>query len=476
MMTTYSDRPLQILHLGLGAFHRAHQAVYMQRLLDSGDRTWRLVGGNLRSDMAATLASLAAQDGCYTLETVSPTGQRSYEKIHAIAQILPFDPALKALINVGADPFTRIISFTVTESGYYLDAQHRLDTVHHSDIHSDLSGKTCSTIYGALRAILAARRIREAGPVTLLNCDNLRSNGERVQAGLMDFLQQCGDTELAAWVSSNTSFPNAMVDRITPRSTADMVQRVQLATGWDDKVPVMAESFIQWVIEDDFCNGRPNWEAVGVEMVDSVLPYEEAKIRVLNASHSCIAWAATLLDLQYIHEGIAVPEIRSMAYDYVTQAVMPCLDRPTAPCPINISAYRDVVLARFANSSLLDTTQRVAMDGYAKVSGFLWPTFQDLLSLNAPIDKVAKLAALFYEFLQRWHQGALPYVYQDQVMDTVQARAMLEAADSLQAFANDTTLWGPLAGNTTLLAALRRQHIEVQTFVAERRHLISTTL
>jgi D-arabinitol 4-dehydrogenase len=476
MTTISSDRPLQILHLGLGAFHRAHQAVYMQRLLDTGDHTWRLVGANLRPDMAPTLASLTEQGGCYTVETVSPTGERSYEKIHAIAQILPFDPALTAVIDVGAHPSTRIISFTVTESGYYLDAQHRLDTVHHADIRSDLSGQTRSTIYGALSAILEARRNQGAGPVTLLNCDNLRSNGERVHAGLMDFLRQRGDTELAAWVASNTSFPNAMVDRITPRATADMVRRVQLATGWDDKVPVMAESFIQWVIEDDFCNGRPNWEAVGVEMVDSVLPYEEAKIRVLNASHSCIAWAATLLDLQYIHEGIAAPEIRAMAYDYVTHAVMPCLDRPTSPCPINLSAYRDVVLARFGNSSLLDTNQRVAMDGYAKVSGFLWPTFQDLLTMHAPIDKVAKLAALFYEFLKRWHQGALPYVYQDQVMDASKARAMLEAADSLQVFANDTTLWGPLAGNAILLAALRRQHIEVQTFVAERRHLMSTKL
>lgn len=466
-MTTHSsDSRLQILHLGLGAFHRAHQAVYMQRLLDSGDRTWRLIGGNLRADMAATLTSLAAQNGCYTLETVSPTGQRNYEKIHAIDQIVPFDPELRALVEVGSDPATRIISFTVTEAGYYLNAQHRLDSASHTDVRSDLRGQTCCTIYGALRAILEKRRSRGAGPVTLLNCDNLRSNGERVHAGLMDFLVQRGETELTSWVAANTSFPNAMVDRITPRTTTEVAQRVKAATGWDDQVPVMAESFIQWVIEDDFCNGRPAWERVGVEMVDSVLPYEEAKIRILNASHSCIAWAATLLNLQYIHEGVAVPEIRQMAFDYVTQAVIPCLDKPESPCPVDLMAYRDVVLARFSNPSLLDTNQRVAMDGYSKMAGFLWPTFQELLSHKASIDAVTKLAALFYEFLRRWHQGSLPYIYQDQVMDAAKAHAMLEAADPLQAFANDAALWGPLAGNSTLLAALRRQHIEVQSFVS----------
>jgi D-arabinitol 4-dehydrogenase len=459
-------RPLQILHLGLGSFHRAHQAVYIQRLIDDGDTAWRLVGGNLRPDMADTLAALAAQNGGYTLETVSPSGQRNYQVIHAISRVVPFDPQLRGLVEVGADPDTRIISFTVTEAGYYLDAAHRLDAAHHADVRSDLDGQTRCTIYGALAAILGARMRAGSGAVTLLNCDNLRCNGERVHAGLQDFLRQRGDGELLAWLEHNASFPNAMVDRITPRPTPEVSLRVKAATGFSDRVPVMAESFLQWVIEDDFRNGRPDWEGVGVEMVRSVLPYEEAKIRILNSSHSCIAWAGTLLGLQYIHEAVALPEIRQMAFDYVTEAVIPCLDRPDARCPIDLPAYRDLVLDRFGNPHLHDSNERVAMDGYSKVSGFLWPTFQELLALQAPIDKVAKLTALFFEFLRRWHQGLLPYAYQDQGMDPAKAHAFFEAPDPLRAFAGDPTLWGPLAGNADVLAALRRQLLEVQAFVA----------
>ncbi len=464
--------PLQILHLGLGSFHRAHQAVYIQDLIDRGDTGWRLVGGNLRPDMAETMAALAGQGGRYTLEAVSPSGERAYRVIDAISRVLPHDPQLRGLVEAGADPATRIVSFTVTEAGYYLDAAHRLDPAGHADIRSDLAGRTRCTIYGALAAILEARMRAGAGAVTLLNCDNLRCNGERVRAGLRDFLALrggAGDAALLDWVETHASFPNAMVDRITPRPTPDVAERVRAATGWADRAPVMAESFIQWVVEDDFRNGRPDWESVGVEMVDSVLPYEEAKIRILNASHSCIAWAGTLLGLQAIHEAVAVPDIRRMAFDYVTQAVIPCLDRPGAPCPVDLAAYRDVVLERFGNPHLRDSTQRVAMDGYAKVSGFLWPTFQELLALGAPIDPVARLTALFFEFLKRWHDGLLPYEYQDQGMDPAEAHAFFGTGDPLKAFAGDAALWGPLAGNPVVLDALRRQEREVRAFVARHR-------
>lgn len=455
-----------ILHLGLGSFHRAHQAVYLHRLIEAGDTSWAIAGGNIRPDMAETIDALIRQRGEYTLETVSPAGERVYERIRSIQQIVPFEPNLAGLIAIGAQASTRIISFTVTEAGYYLDPKNRLDTSL-PDIRSDLEGSTRCTIYGAVSAILRERMRRGSGPVTLLNCDNLRSNGERFRAGLLDFLQRQGDIALQAWVVAHTTCPNDMVDRITPRPLPEVAQRVKAATGWADEAPVMGERFIQWVIEDHFCNGRPAWEKVGAELVQSVLPYEEAKIRILNSSHSCIAWAGTLLGMQYIHEGVAQPAIRQMAFDYVTQDVIPCLDSPARRSPVDLAAYRNVVLERFSNPHLRDTNQRVAMDGFAKIPGFLWPTLQECLARGAPVAKTAKLPALFFVFLGRWHRGGLSFEYQDQGMDPQAAHALFDAPDPLAAFCRDKTLWGPLAGNPTLAAAIAQGVAQVHQFITE---------
>jgi D-arabinitol 4-dehydrogenase len=463
------DTPLVILHLGLGSFHRAHQAVYLQRLLDQGDGRWQIVAGNLRPDMADTVAALQRQHGEYTLETVSPAGERHYERIRSIKRIVPFEPSLAGLIDVGADAATRIISFTVTEAGYYLDSHNKLETSY-AELASDLAGATRSTIYGALAAILAERKKRGSGPVTLLNCDNLRSNGERFRAGFLDFLGRRGEDGLRAWVESSTSTPNDMVDRITPRPLPEVAQRVKAATGWDDQAPVMGESFIQWVIEDHFINGRPAWEKAGAEMVASVLPYEEAKIRILNSSHSCFAWAGTLIGLEYIHEGVANPAIRQMAFDYVTDDVIPSLEAAQKPYPLDLASYRDVVLDRFSNATLRDTNQRVAADGFAKIPGFLWPTIRECLARGASVAKTAKLPALFYEFLSRWHRGALPFAYQDQGMDAASAHAIFTSADPFAAFCRDPILWGPMAGDPRLGAALAAAHAEVLQFLKEQGH------
>ncbi len=450
-MSTIRDDQHVILHLGLGSFHRAHQAVYLQDLHDRGDDRWVLAGGNLRPDMADTLAALQAQGGAYTLETVTPQGERHYRRIASIREVIAFDPALTGLVERGAQRSTRIVSFTVTEAGYYLDADSRLDPDHFADLASDLAGRTRCTIYGALAAILAARRARNAGPVTLLNCDNLRGNGDKFRAGMLDFLDRRGEHALRQWVADECTTPNAMVDRITPRPTPDVIERVRAAVGWPDKAPVMGEAFIQWVIEDHFAAGRPAWETVGAQMVASVLPFEEAKIRILNSSHCCIAWAGTLLGMTTIDEGTRHPMIRQLADDYVTDDVIPCL----TPSPVNLENYRDVVLDRFSNAALKDTNQRVAMDGFSKIPGFLWPTIRERLAQGASIAKVSVLPALFFQFLRRWHEGGLNYTYQDQCMDPATAHAFFSAPDPLAAFANDAVLWGPLAGDARLLEALR---------------------
>jgi D-arabinitol 4-dehydrogenase len=460
-----------MLHIGVGSFHRAHQAVYLHRLRETGDRSWAIVGGNSRPDMAETMAALIAQHGRYTLETVTPDGVRAYETITAIERIIAYAADLAELVAVGAHAGTRIVSFTVTEAGYYLDAKDRLD-LGFADLAADIDaarqGLPGSTIYAVLTAILRARMQSGAGPVTLLNCDNLRHNGERSRSGLMQFIAPLGDDALARWVEVNTSSPNAMVDRITPRPTADVAERVQAATGWADGAAVMAESFIQWVIEDRFVAGRPAWEQVGVEMVESVEPYEEAKIRILNATHSCIAWAGTLVGMRYIHEGTHDPVIRGFAYDYVSDDVIACLNRPEQPSPIDLAAYRDVVLSRFGNANVRDTNQRVAMDGFSKIPGFIRPTLIERLARGEPIASTAMLPALFLAFLQRWHRGQIAYAYQDQAMDPAAAHALCDAADPVAAFCADGMLWGPIASDPRLVAAVRSAAERVARFIASR--------
>ena len=461
-----------ILHLGLGSFHRAHQAVYVHELRQSGDMGWAIVGGNLRPDMAETIAALEAQGGRYTLETVTPQGERSYTRIESIERVIPYQDDLAPLIAAGADAATRIISFTVTEAGYYLDADNQLDWATFPDLRADLAavqaGQAGHSIYGALVSILRARMLAGAGPVALMNCDNLRHNGERSRGGLLQFIDALGDAALKAWVLANTRSPNAMVDRITPRPTPDVAERVKAATGWDDKAALMGESFIQWVIEDQFIAGRPAWEKVGVEMVDSVQAYEEAKIRLLNATHSCIAWAGTLAGYRYIHEGTHDDAIRQMAYDYVTDDAIPVLHTPEQPCPIDLERYRDVVLDRFGNPAIADTNQRVAMDAFSKIPGMIAPTIRDQLARLGSFDSVAMLPALFLAYLQRWHAGQIPYDYQDQAMDPAVAHAICDAADPVAAYAADATLWGEMASDPRLVATLRKAFARVQAFVAER--------
>ena len=453
-----------ILHLGLGSFHRAHQAVYLHQLQQTGDHGWALAGGNIRPDMKDTIDALIAQGGAYTLETVTPHNERSYTRITSIQTVVPFDAELSGLVAIGSDANTRIISFTVTEAGYYLDDKHQLDQ-NFADLRADLAAvkasEPVSTIYGALTVILRARMVANAGPVTLLNCDNLRHNGERARHGLLQFIELLGDSALLAWVQANTTSPNAMVDRITPRPTPEVRARVLAATGVDDPAALMGESFIQWVIEDNFIAGRPEWEKVGVEMVQSVQAHEEAKIRLLNATHSCIAWAGTLIGYTYIHEGTLDPVIRQFAYDYVTDDTIPVL----LPCPINLEAYRDVVLDRFGNPAISDTNQRVAMDAFSKIPAMIAPTIRDRLARGETINSVAMLPALFLAYLQRWHAGQIPYTYQDQAMDPAVAHAICEAADPVAAFCADLTLWGSLANDERLISALRQAFTRVNLFI-----------
>ena len=444
-----------ILHLGLGAFHRAHQVAYLQRLHDLGDDEWHIVSGNIRAAAPDPAPLLAAQGNQYTLETIAPDGQRAYRQMTALARAVPYEPGLAEIIECGSDAATGIIAFTVTEAGYFLDADDRLDLTSAElagDIAAARQGLAGITIYGALSKILRRRSERDSGPVTLLCCDNLRHNGSRFRQGLLQFLEMIGEPALHDWVRTHTTSPCTMVDRITPRPPAELAARVREATGRDDAAPVMSESFMQWVIEDDFCNGRPDWARAGVELVRSVAPYEEAKIRILNATHSCLAWAGALAGHRYIHECMRDPRIAALAHAYVTDAVFACL----RPSPVDLERYRDQVFQRFASDAIADTTERVLADSFAKMPGFVLPTIAERLARGLDVASVAVLPALFLRFLQRWHSGELDLVYTDQAMAPETVAAICDAADPVAAFCAQRLLWLELAGDARLLAALRR--------------------
>ncbi|WP_312064737.1 D-arabinitol 4-dehydrogenase [Pantoea septica] len=438
------------MHIGAGSFHRAHQAWYLHQLRQQGDDSWSIALGNIRGDAVALLDQLEAQNGEYVLETVTPEGERAYETITSLRTILPWDAEISALVAQGASARTKVIGFTVTEAGYYLTPGYELD-LSQPDIQADLRGEV-RTIYGALARILRQRVASGGAPVTLLNCDNLRHNGERFRHGLLAFLAAQGDSALAGWVRDNTTSPNTMVDRITPRPTPDVAERVKAATGKDDGAAVMAESFIQWVIEDDFIAGRPALEQVGVELVTSVLPWEEAKIRILNATHAAIAWAGTLAGHDYIDDSTRQPAIYQLAYNYITQDVIPSL----SPSPLDLADYRDVVLARFSNPYIKDTNQRVGADGLSKIPGMVTPTLRECYQRGAEPTATAMLPALFYLFLQRWARGQLPYAYQDGVLKADALRQQLAGENALQTFLSDTSLFAELADDRAFHALVTR--------------------
>ena len=448
------------LHIGLGSFHRAHQAWYLNELIKQGDDSWTIAAGNIRNDSEHTIEALTAQNGEYVLETVSPQGERAYEVIKSIKKLIPWQADLLPLIDEGAQEQTKVIGFTVTEAGYYLDSHLKL-VQNDPALKADLAGGN-QTIYGIIAKILKKRMQLADGKATLLCCDNVRHNGERFHDGLVEFLGLTGQNDIIEWMKTNITTPNTMVDRIVPRPAEDLPARIKAATGVADKAPVMGETFIQWVIEDNFKdNIRPALEKVGVELVESVVPYEEAKIRVLNVPHAAIAWAGTLLGELYIHDSTNLEIAYKLAHDYVTEDVIPSLGNDL----IDLAKYRDVVLERFTNPHIKDTNQRVAADGFSKIPAQIQPTLIERFKQGALPVATTKLPALFFVFMERRYQGKLPFTYQDGILDEAAVRAMYESADPIHVFATDKALFGQLADKPEFEALLREQVAEVRKLV-----------
>ncbi len=347
-----------IVHLGLGAFHRAHQAVYTDDAMAAGARDWGITGVSLRS--SAVHEQLAPQNGLYTV-TQSGNAGHEIRLIGAIGQtlVVPEDP--QAVIAALAAGETRIVSLTLTEKGYHRHADQSLDFTA-PPVALDLAGG-CHTLYGLMAQALALRRQRALPGVTLLCCDNLANNGQQLERLLQEFLQRI-DPTLAAWARRECRCPATMVDRIVPATTDLDRQWLQHELGMHDAAAVMTEPFRQWVIEDRFAGPRPPWEAGGAQFVSHVAPYETAKLRMLNGAHSALAYIGLALGHERVDEAIADPALAPLINVLMREEAA----RSFEPAPgQDLQAYADLLLARFANHARPHRLRQIAMDGSQKI-------------------------------------------------------------------------------------------------------------
>ena len=348
------DRAAQaagIVHIGIGAFHRAHQAVYTDDAMGAGDRDWGIVGVSLRSGDVA--AQLNPQDGLYTVSARSAAGTR-LRLIGAVQKILVAADDPQAVIDAITAPTTHIVSFTVTEKGYLRSADGTLDLA---------AAKGPSSLYRFVGAGLAARRAAGLPGLTLLSCDNLAGNGAALKALMRQYLA-AEHPDLIDWFDSECRSPATMIDRIVPATTEADRADVEAELGARDEGTVVTERFSQWVIEDDFAGPRPRWEDVGAELVADVAPYETAKLRMLNGAHSALAYIGLSVGREYVHQAIADPEIRPVIERLMREEAAPTID--AAPGQ-NLVAYADALLDRFVNPALHHRLIQIAMDGSQKI-------------------------------------------------------------------------------------------------------------
>ncbi|WP_019997652.1 mannitol dehydrogenase family protein [Aureimonas ureilytica] len=378
-----ADVKVGIVHLGLGAFHRAHQAVMTEAVLASGDLSWGIAGVSLRSP--DTRDALGPQDGLYTVAVRGAEGDR-FEVIGSILQSLvaPEDP--EAVLALMAAPDTRIVSLTVTEKGYcHKPATGELDEAHPGIVHDLAEPEKPQTAIGFLVEALDRRRRAGLAPFTVLSCDNLPSNGRTV-AKVVTRFAELRDTELGAWVRADVAFPCTMVDRIVPATTDADRALVAEALGVEDSWPVMAEPFTQWVVEDHFPQGRPQWELGGATFAEEVEPFELMKLRLLNGSHSTLAYLGYLSGHETVADAMAAPGFAELLEAMMREEVTPTL--PSLP-GFDLAAYRAALLERFRNPALRHRTWQIAMDGSQKLPQRLLGTIRDRLKAGAGFERLA---------------------------------------------------------------------------------------
>ena len=381
-----------IIHIGLGNFHRAHQSWYLHRLMQMGlAHDWAIIGAGMRPYDEVQREKLAEQDYLTTLIELDLNAGKTAEIIGSMIDYVPVVEGNRPLIERMATADIRIVALTITEGGYYIDpASKGFDASHPDIIHDAENPETPKTAFGVMIAALKLRRERGIPAFTGLCCDNLQGNGAILRQTVVS-LAKLSDPGLAEWIEKNSSFPNSMVDCIVPATGPNEIAMAR-EFGIDDAVPVTHESFRQWVIEDDFCAGRPEWSKAGAVFTDAVHDYEAMKIRILNAGHQLLANAGELLGLETIADCMAHPSLAKFLSKAQHEEIAPYVK---AVPDMNPDDYIDLIASRFANPAILDTTRRVAFDGSSRHTGFILPILRDALEADGSVEGLSLAEALW---------------------------------------------------------------------------------
>jgi mannitol 2-dehydrogenase len=387
-----------IAHIGVGGFHRAHQAFYTDALMNTGEGLdWAICGVGLRAEDRRARDDLKDQDYLFTLFELGDSDDTEVRVIGAVRDMLLAEDGAQALIDKLASPEIRIVSLTITEGGYCIDDSSGEFMEHLPPIQHDLAHPDDpKTVFGFLCAALAKRRAAGTAAFTLMSCDNLPHNGAVTRKALLAFAA-LHDSGLRDWIAANVGFPNAMVDRITPMTSTR--HRLQLADkhGVDDAWPVVCEPFVQWVLEDKFVDGRPAWEKVGVQFTDDVTPYEEMKIKLLNGSHLALTYLGFLKGYRFVHETMNDPLFVRYMRAYMDLDVTPQL---SAVPGIDLTEYKNTLVARFSNQAIADQLERVCSDGSSKFPKFTVPTINRLIADGRETRRAALVVAAWALYLK----------------------------------------------------------------------------
>ena len=421
-----------ILHMSLGGFHRSHEASYIDDYLNATSEDWMITAVGLMPQDDTNINALRSQDGLYSILQRSPN-QDDVKIIGSIKNLIhgPSDP--QAVFSAIADPAIKIISLTITEKGYYYNEKRNLDEQNPMIVHDKSLPDRPNTAYGYILRGLKNRRDSGAGPVTVMSCDNLPGNGHLTQHLIIQFAQMA-DPSMVDWIKQNVSFPNAMVDRITPVTT-DEVRRI-LADDYniDDKWPVVCEGYIQWVLEDNFAAGRPALETVGVQMVKEVEPYEKMKVRLLNGSHSVLSYISYLMGYRDVDAAMADPLIAKFVRGYMDNDITPTV--PPVP-GIDLDQYKTTLIQRFSNKSIRDQVQRLAEDGSQKFRNALVPALEHQLTNNGSTRYMAFALAAWYRYLLGIDEQNKPIEVKDPMRDRLMDKAKAAPADPIGLLAID---------------------------------------
>lgn len=443
-----------IVHFGVGGFHRAHEAMYLDRLMNDGRALeWGICGVGALPHDRRIIDTLRAQDGLYTLVVKHPDGRREPRVIGSIVETMfaPDEPA--AVVDRLAGEETRIVSTTITEGGYLVNQVTGEFDAEDPSIQADLAadfagGDSPTTVFGFIVAALDRRRREGREPFTVMSCDNLPDNGD-VAKRMMCAFARLKDPALADWMESEVAFPNCMVDRITPVTTAEDIERLESEFGVRDGWPVVCEPFEQWVLEDHFGPGRPPFEDAGVQMVGDVVPYELMKLRLLNASHQALCYLGYLSGYRYAHEVCQDPLFVEFLLAYMEREGTPTL--PEVP-GVDLDRYRHQLIERFANPEVRDTLARLCAESSDRIPKWLVPVIRANLHAGGEIDRSALVVASWARYAEGVDEKGGPIEVVDRLKDRVMAAAARQGDDPL-AFIRDRDLFGDLADDERFAAA-----------------------